>query len=213
MAIYLRQDDFSPILGPFTSERAEELLRKGRFDADALVSNDKRTWYPAGRTGAFAHIFQSLGPPPPGDAMAEIAQATSSLTKASAPATSASMRASAVLPEGGQPSITKPGKVSAIGGLRLGAGICNIIAGLVFFIYFIIPLALIPLGIIEIISASNLLKARPEPPSGLYAIAILEIVAILTLAGWISVVAGILTLVFLADPKVKAYLDLWPAQG
>ena len=34
---------------------------------------------------------------------------------------------------------------------------------------------------------------------------VLEIVAIITLAGWISVVVGILTLVFMSDQQVKLY--------
>jgi hypothetical protein len=104
-------------------------------------------------------------------------------------------------------TISKPGKVTAIGGMRLGAGVCNILAGLVCY-WFVLPLLLIPLGIVEIISASNLLKAEPDYPSGLKTIAILEIVAIVTLAGWISLAVGILTLVFLGDPRVKKYLDL-----
>jgi hypothetical protein len=91
--------------------------------------------------------------------------------------------------------------------MRLGAGICNIIAGIVF-CWLIFPIVMIPLGIIEIISASNLLKLQPEPPTGIKIIAILEIVAIITMAGWISVVVGILTLVFLSDERVKNYLSL-----
>ena len=102
--------------------------------------------------------------------------------------------------------LAKPGKITAIGGMRIGAGVCNILAGLVF-CWLLFPLLMIPLGVVEIISASNLLKSRPTRPSGLKTIAILEIVAILTLAGWISVVGGIITLVFLADPRVKQYIE------
>lgn len=101
---------------------------------------------------------------------------------------------------------TKPGKLTAIAGMRIGAGVCNILAGIVFF-WLVLPLAMIALGVIEIISASNLLKPHPARPGGLKTIAILEIVAILTLAGWISVVVGIITLVFLGDPRVKDYLS------
>jgi len=102
--------------------------------------------------------------------------------------------------------LAKPGKITAIGGMRIGAGVCNILAGIAF-CWLLLPLVMIPLGVIEIISASNLLKSRPTRPQGLKTIAILEIVAILTLAGWISVVVGIITLVFLADPRVKNYLS------
>jgi hypothetical protein len=102
--------------------------------------------------------------------------------------------------------LTKPGKLTTIGGMRLGAGICNIIAGIIF-CWLIFPIVMIPLGIVEIISASNLLKLQPEPPTGIKTIAILEIIAIITMAGWISVVVGILTLVFLSDERVKNYLS------
>lgn len=106
----------------------------------------------------------------------------------------------------GSTILTKPGKVTAIGGMRMGAGVCNIIAGLVF-CWLLLPLVMIPLGVIEIVSASNLLKSRPNTPSGLKTIAILEIVAILTLAGWISVVVGIITLAFLSDQRVQEYFS------
>lgn len=102
--------------------------------------------------------------------------------------------------------IVKPGKVTAIGGMRIGSGVCNILAGLVF-CWLIFPIALIPLGIIEIISGANLLKAKPDRPSNLRTIPVLEIIAILTLAGWISVVVGVLSLVFLSDQRVNSYLN------
>jgi hypothetical protein len=103
-------------------------------------------------------------------------------------------------------SILKPGKVTAIGGMRLGSGVCNILAG-IFFFWLVFPIVMIPLGIVEIVSASNLLKAKPDRPSSLHAIPILEIIAILTLAGWVSVAVGIISLVFLSDQRVKSYLD------
>jgi hypothetical protein len=102
------------------------------------------------------------------------------------------------------PAPSKPGKVTAIAGMRLGSGVCNILAGVVF-CWLVFPIVLIPLGIVEILSASNLLKSRPNRPSNLLPIPVLEIVAIITLAGWISVVVGILTLVFMSDQQVKLY--------
>lgn len=100
----------------------------------------------------------------------------------------------------------KPGKFSTIAGVRMGAGICDILAGLVF-CWLVFPIVMIPFGIIEIISACNLLKEKPEYPKSIKTIAILEIIGIVTLAGWISIVAGIMTLVFLSDDKVKAYIE------
>ena len=109
-----------------------------------------------------------------------------------------------VVSERTQVAINKPGKVTAIGGMRIGSGVCNIIAGLMFF-WLLFPILLIPFGIVEIVSASNLLKERPNRPSSFKAIPILEIIAILTLAGWISMVVGIISLAFLANDKVKQY--------
>lgn len=100
--------------------------------------------------------------------------------------------------------IAKPGKITAIGGMRLGSGICNIIAGAIFF-WWVLPIVLIPFGIIEIVSASNLLKSSPNRTSNTRAIPILEIIAILTLAGWISVIVGIVSLAFLSDQQVREY--------
>jgi hypothetical protein len=103
----------------------------------------------------------------------------------------------------------KPGKISAIGGMRLGSGICNVLAGLGF-CFFIFPLILVPFGIVEIVSGSNLLRETPVKPSTFKAIPILEIIAIITLAGWISLIVGIISLVFLGDNKVKNYLSSLP---
>lgn len=100
------------------------------------------------------------------------------------------------------PLIKKPGKVTAIGGMRLGSGICNILAGIVF-CWLFFPIPLIALGIIEIISASNLLKEYPRKPSTFKTIPIFEIIALLTMAGWISVIVGIISLIFLTDYGVK----------
>ncbi|MFH1881879.1 MAG: hypothetical protein ABIL62_04095 [Planctomycetota bacterium] len=109
------------------------------------------------------------------------------------------------IPKEPGPPILKPGKVTAIGGMRIGSGVCNILAGL-FFCWLIVPIIMIPLGIVEIVSGSNLLKAKPGRLSSLLAIPILEIIAILTLAGWVRSV-GIISLVFLSDQGVKSYLD------
>ena len=103
----------------------------------------------------------------------------------------------------------KPWKAKAIAGMRLGSGICNILAGLVF-CWLFVPVLLIPLGIIEIISAANLMSDKPRAPSGMKTIAVLEIVGIVTLAGWIPLAVGILTLVWLSDPEVERYFASLP---
>jgi hypothetical protein len=106
-------------------------------------------------------------------------------------------------------SARKPWKVTAIGGMRIGSGVCNIIAGIVFF-WLILPLGLIALGIIEIISGSNLLAPQPRSPNNPKTLAILEIIGIVTLAGWIPLVVGILSLVWLSDDVVTLYFGSLP---
>jgi hypothetical protein len=105
------------------------------------------------------------------------------------------------------PVAVKPVKLSIIGGLRLASGVLNILAGLGFF-WLCLPFFLIPLGIVEIISAANLLRDKPEYPVGLQPIAILEIVALCTcFTAWFTVIVGIVTLVLASDPAVRAYFD------
>ena len=88
----------------------------------------------------------------------------------------------------------KPWKVTVIGVLRIGSGLCNIGAGL-FFWWLYLPTLLILLGIAEIISGGRMLNAKPMRPSSPKSLAIYEILSILTLAGWIPLVVGILSLI------------------
>ena len=97
----------------------------------------------------------------------------------------------------------KPGFVTAIGGIRLGAGCVNILCGLTLF-WLIYPLLLIPLGIIEIINGAALLAARPKEVKWVYTLAILEIVAVVAFSV-LSLASGIVILVFLQRDEVKKY--------
>lgn len=100
----------------------------------------------------------------------------------------------------------KPAVFTTIGTIRLISGILNILAGLGAWCL-CLPLLLIPLGIVEIVTASNLLKPRPDYPEALYTVAILEILAICACCvGWLSMIFGIITLALLTDPAAKAYL-------
>ncbi len=73
------------------------------------------------------------------------------------------------------------------------------------------PFTILPsiLGIFEIIMATKLLANPVRNPGNIQVIAILEIVAIIT-GAFISLVVGILNLVFLSDGEVKNYLDKLP---
>jgi hypothetical protein len=52
-----------------------------------------------------------------------------------------------------------------------------------------------------------LLSARPRPSVSLHRLAIVEICAVLTCVGVIPFVAGILSLIWLAEPSVKKYFE------
>ncbi|PJH75289.1 MAG: hypothetical protein CO064_07445 [Anaerolineae bacterium CG_4_9_14_0_8_um_filter_58_9] len=68
------------------------------------------------------------------------------------------------------------------------------------------PITILPavLGIFEILYATKILPNPPQPVQPSQTIAILEIVCII-FGNVISVVVGILTLVFYNDPAVRAY--------
>jgi hypothetical protein len=71
---------------------------------------------------------------------------------------------------------------------------------------FCAPVALLPLvlGIFELIYAANLLANPPKPAEPSQLLAILEICAILY-GNAISLIVGILALVFYSDPEVKRF--------
>lgn len=108
----------------------------------------------------------------------------------------------------------KPGTVQAIAIMTLINGILNILwggaatlgmlAGV--FTICLTPFTILPfvLGIFEIIYAAKLMYNPPQPVQPSQTIAILEICCILV-GNVISLVVGILALVFYNDPQVKAY--------
>lgn len=110
------------------------------------------------------------------------------------------------------PGPAKPGKVQAIAIMVLINGILNILwalgasAGALFSLIgiFCVPITILPgvLGIFEILYASNLLSITPKPNQNGQTIAILEIACILA-GNVVSLVVGILVLVFASDPEVK----------
>lgn len=110
--------------------------------------------------------------------------------------------------------LAKPGKVQAIAIMCLIDGILNILwgiglaCGLALSLYGIIcsPVGLYPvvLGILEIIYASQLLADPPRAGRPAQYLAIMQICNIL-LGDVISVVIGILSLVFYGDYEVKDY--------
>lgn len=110
----------------------------------------------------------------------------------------------------------KPGMVTALGVMTLVNGIFNILAGIGLMISIIVgtlglgllcaPVFLLPtvLGIFEVLYALKILANPPQPVKFSQTIAILEICCIV-FGNVVSMVVGILALVFYNDPGVKRY--------
>lgn len=110
----------------------------------------------------------------------------------------------------------KPGMVQAIAIMTMINGILNIMAGLSITAAVVLgtlgvgllcaPVTILPcvLGIFEIIYAANLLANPPKAIQPSQSIAILEIACIL-LGNVVSMIVGILAIVFYNDEEVKAY--------
>lgn len=119
-----------------------------------------------------------------------------------------------VAPVVAAPASEKPGLVQAIAIMTLVNGILNVLwggAATLAMIPGVVTLCLVPftclpliLGIFEIIYAAKLLGNPPQPVQPSQAIAIMEICCILV-GNVVSLVVGILALVFYSDPGVKAY--------
>ncbi len=114
------------------------------------------------------------------------------------------------------PGVQKPGMVTALTIMTLINGILNILYALGFTAAIVLgtfgigllcaPLTILPaiLGIFEILYAVKLLSNPPQPVKPSQTLAVLEIVCIIT-GNVISMVVGILALVFYNDTTVKDY--------
>ena len=117
--------------------------------------------------------------------------------------------------------MVKPSKVSTMGTLTLVSGIINILSSVGVFLSAIAlafgtfgvgllctPVAILPLvvGILEIVHASKLSANPPKPIKNTQLIPILEICGILY-GNILSVVAGILNLVWGNEPEVQEYFQ------
>jgi hypothetical protein len=112
--------------------------------------------------------------------------------------------------------IEKPGKIQTVAIITLINGALNILwgggmsIGMLFGLVTIIciPITILPaiLGIFEILYAVKLLANPPRPVQPSQVIAILEICCI-AVGNVISLVVGILALVFYNEPEVQAYFS------
>lgn len=114
------------------------------------------------------------------------------------------------------PRVVRPGLATALGIMTLVNGILNILAGLGLTLGVVIgtiglgvlcaPITLLPavLGVFEILYALKIIADPSQPVRFSQTIAILEICAIVYGNG-LSLLVGILALVFANDPAVKEY--------
>ncbi len=114
------------------------------------------------------------------------------------------------------PSAQKPGMITALTIMTLINGILNIIYALGFTAAIVLgtlgvgllcaPVTILPaiLGIFEILYAVKLLSNPPQPVKPSQTIAVFEIVCIIT-GNVVSLIVGILALVFYNDASVKGY--------
>ena len=112
--------------------------------------------------------------------------------------------------------VERPGMVTAIAIMTLVNGVLNILYALSVTFGIVLgtfgigllcaPLTILPgiLGIFEIIYATQLLAIPPRPVKPNQTIAILEIAAIAA-GNVVSLIVGILALVFYNDPAVRTY--------
>lgn len=110
----------------------------------------------------------------------------------------------------------RPGMVTGIGVMTLVNGILNLLWGFGLTAAVVLgtlgigllcaPLTILPalLGVFELIYAARLLQVPPRPQQPSQLLAILEICVIVT-GNVVSLVIGILALVFYGDPAVRAY--------
>jgi hypothetical protein len=108
----------------------------------------------------------------------------------------------------------KPGNVQLIGIFMIVSGALNILAGAGWLIALLVtvvgilctPIALIPvgIGIWEIVTGANVINGKPA--KNIQVVAGFEIASILW-ANVLSMVGGILVLVFYNDPPTKEYFE------
>ncbi len=112
-------------------------------------------------------------------------------------------------------TVNKPSRVQGMEIILLVSGVFNILGGLGFICGALVsivgviclPVVALPLilGVYEVVYASKLMNHKQVNANDLKTIAILEIATIIY-GNAISLVAGILNLVFLDDQPVKEYL-------
>ena len=181
--------------GPYNLEQMQKLYSQKRLNDKSMVKKDGGGFQPA----------------------SNLKELTSSLTQTpDSPSTSVSQQTAATPYAPGQAHVPlqakKPGKVQAISIMILVMGIFATLGGLslllgTFCLWFIAIYGLVH-GIMAIIKGSQLLGSDPwDAYQGVKTTAIMGIVNIINCDIW-GMVCGIVILVFLGDPEVRAYMRL-----
>ena len=176
--------------GPFPLEKLRQFVAENRLNAESQVQKDGGAFAPA---STFPELMGSHAP-----------AATPVPTPTPAPAA----------PAGYPPSAptSKPGKVQAIELMTLIGGIIATLSAVAqafltacFYFTFIYGLVF---GIMAIVKGAQMLGKNPWPAYlGVKTIAIMGIINIIN-CDPVNLVVGILILVFLGDPQVRAYMRL-----
>ena len=181
--------------GPYNLEQMRKLYSQKRLNDKSMVKKDRGDFQPASNLKELT----SSSPQTP-----------------DSPSTSASQQTAATPYAPGQAHVPlqakKPGKVQAISIMILVMGIFATLGGLslllgTFCMWFIAIYGLVH-GIMAIVKGSQLLGSDPwDAYQGVRTTAIMGIVNVINCDIW-GMVCGIVILVFLGDPEVRAYMRL-----
>jgi hypothetical protein len=189
--------------GPYSLEKMRELYSQNRLNSKSMVKKDGGGFQPASNLEELTSSSPQTAPLP------------SPQTPVS-PAPSQSPQVTAAPYAPGQAHVPqqaqKPGKVQAISIMVLVMGIFATLGGLTLLlstvcIYFVAIYGIVH-GIMAIVKGSQLLGSDPwDAYQGVRTTAIMGIVNIINCDIW-GMVCGIVILVFLGEPEVRAYMRL-----
>ncbi len=197
--------------GPYSLEKMRELYSQNRLNSKSMVKKDGGGFQPA------SNLEELIAPSPQTAPLTEIEEPPlpSPQTPVS-PAPSQSPQVTAAPHAPGQAHVPqqaqKPGKVQAISIMVLVMGIFATLGGLTLLlstvcIYFVAIYGIVH-GIMAIVKGSQLLGSDPwDAYQGVRTTAIMGIVNIINCDIW-GMVCGIVILVFLGEPEVRAYMRL-----
>ena len=189
--------------GPYGLERMRELYSQNRLNNKSMVKKDGGGFQPASNLEELTSSSPQTAPlPSPQTPVSPVPSQSPQVTAAPYAPGQAHVPSQA----------KKPGKVQAISIMILVMGIFATLGGLslllgTFCMWFIAIYGLVH-GIMAIVKGSQLLGSDPwDAYQGVRTTAIMGIVNVINCDIW-GMVCGIIILVFLGDPEVRAYMRL-----